>query len=50
VPLAEVLRLLAVEGVGDAPQDEDVELDPPLALRLLALLLLLKDRKSVILE
>ena len=39
--LAQVLGLLAVERVGDAPQHEHVQLDPSLPLGLLTLLLLL---------
>ena len=38
--LAQVLRLLAVERVGDAPQHEHVQLDPSLPLGLHPLLLL----------
>ena len=39
--LAQVLGLLAVERVGDAPQHEHVQLDPSLPLGLLTLLLFL---------
>ena len=44
VPLGHVAGLLGVEGVGDAPQHEHVELDPLLAVLLVLLLLLLKTQ------
>jgi hypothetical protein len=39
--LAEVERLFAVEGIGDAAEDEDVKLNPTFSFRLLAFLFLL---------
>ena len=41
VPLGHVARLLGVEGVGDAPEDEHVELDPLLPVLFLLLLFFL---------
>lgn len=46
VPLLHVPALFGVERVGDAPQDEDVQLDALFPLRLLPLLFLLNDVKK----
>jgi hypothetical protein len=41
MPLAEVERLFAIEGISDAAEDEDVKLNPTFTFGLLALLFLL---------
>ena len=50
MPLGQVLRLFAVEGVRNAPQDEDVELDPAFTFGLFPLLFLLNEKYNVSLK
>ena len=50
MPLGQVLRLFAVEGVRNAPQDEDVELDPAFTFGLFPLLFLLNEKYNVSFE
>ena len=48
--LRHIPGLLGVEGVGDGPEDEDIQLDPFLSLLLLTLLLLLKKEENCFLQ